>query len=89
MTHMGYFDKRGILLIRDPYRAILSYYQLSQTHEHTGTLDSESFKSAKFRRFVKNAINNWYQIIEDWVLHADMCHIVYFEVKNNLYFIEM
>jgi len=79
ITHMKYFNKKGILLIRDPYRAILSYFQLLQTSEHTGTINKESFKYSKFRKFVKNAIKSWYQIIEDWVLHADMCHIVYFE----------
>ena len=82
--HMNLFGNRGILLIRDPYRALISYWHLIQTKEHTGTKDlrNQSLKlDSSFDSHVRRGADRWLELILDWAEHCAKCHLVYFEVE--------
>ena len=81
--HMRLFGYRGILLIRDPYRAIISYWNLDQTKNHTGVrdLENDSLKlSSSFDSHVRRGATRWLELIMDWSEYCTECHLVFFEV---------
>ena len=57
-NHIKSFAGRGILLIRNPYRAMLSAWN-HRTMTHTGLLDPLEFQSSTFRKFIFMCINRY------------------------------
>ena len=55
-NHIKTFGGRGVLLIRNPYRAILSAWNHNSLN-HTGLMDPLTFQSPTFRKFVFSCIN--------------------------------
>ena len=80
LVHMSYFQNKGILLIRDPYKAIMSYWHLKKSSTYTQSADARDFQNSAFDSFVNTAIVRWLEIILDWVEHAEKLHVVFFEV---------
>ena len=80
--HMELFDNRGILLIRNPYKALISYWELIQTQDHTGSkgVDQDVASSSSFNRHVKTGADRWLELILDWAKNCSECHLVFFEV---------
>ena len=83
---MLYFHGRGILLIRNPFSAILSMFR----HIHFGFHSSSDialkedilsvfsaenlnlYFTKKFRKFAAKSIQKWRNIIDDWVILGDV-----------------
>ena len=99
MENLVYFGGRGILLIRNPYRAILSAYQHLRNGVHSGSdvqlrnnileaLENIDKKIDKedFERFALKQIISWRDIILDWVILGEKVLVVYFEdfVQNKI-----
>ena len=57
-NHIKTFSGRGVLLIRNPYRAILSAWH-HRSWTHTGLQNPLSFQSPVFRKFVFICINRY------------------------------
>ena len=57
-NHIKSFGGRGVLLLRNPYRAILSAWN-HRSMTHTGLLDPLTFQSSEFRKFVFFCINRY------------------------------
>ena len=85
------FSGRGVLLIRNPFQSILSWYRHNEVGPHSesevGQLalsswqreeDQNIFFSEQFQRFARQNIQTWKQIIEDWVIVGDVL-VVHFE----------
>ena len=81
--HMKLFNNRWILLIRNPYKALISYWELTQTQDHTGSrgIDQYVSSSSSFDRHVKTGAARWLELILDWAEHCIECHLVFFEVN--------
>jgi len=91
-ANMLYFHGRAVLLIRNPFSAIISMFR----HVHFGFHSSSDiavkedilnlfkpesvrvFFTRKFRKFASKSILKWRKIIEDWVILGD-CLVVHFE----------
>ena len=57
-NHIKSFGGRGVLLIRNPYRTILSSWN-HDSKTHMGVMDPLSFESSYFRKFVFSSINRF------------------------------
>ena len=80
--HIGQFRGRGVLLIRNPYMAIISLYNFKKTKSHTKSVSAETFQKTDFNEFVQNRAGRWLEIIEDWLLHSTDCYIIQYEVSR-------
>ena len=66
-------------MIRNPFRAIISFWNWEKTENNTGFANTESFCSPEFREFCFNAVSRWYELIEDWVNWGTNIKIIFFE----------
>ena len=91
-ANMLYFHGRAILLVRNPFSAILSMFR----HVHFGFHSSSEmavkedilsvfntekvhlYFTHKFRNFAAKSILKWRKIIEDWIILGDVI-VVHFE----------
>lgn len=64
-----YEGKRAILLVRNPYDAIDSYWNLNATKSHTRTVTDEVYTrfADKFDRLVRNEIEIWLRFHDYWL----------------------
>ena len=82
--HIGRFEGRGVMVVRNPYKALLSYWNLKRTGSHTGTItDPASLRSEGFRQFARAGAAKWLQLVRDWVQGATELHCIYYEVSTN------
>ena len=90
LTHMAGRMGRAVLLIRNPYEALISFWN----HDRSGTYDSktsngllevaESLRSEMFRDFVRLEIRLWSEINEDYLaLSPDLLVVHYEDVKDD------
>jgi len=79
INHIKKFKGRAVLVIRNPFDAILSYYNYRGTHSHTKKLNSSAFLTPKFKDFAYTGITRWYELIEDWIDYGTQVHIVFYE----------
>ena len=75
------FGGRAVLVIRNPYEAILSYWNFKQTQSHTKTVAVRSLHSAEFRKFARVGALRWLEIIQDWLLYSTDLYVVLYEVR--------
>ena len=66
-------------MIRNPYRALISFWNWEKTGNNTGLANTGSFCSTEFREFVFNAVSRWCELIEDWVTWGKNLKVVFFE----------
>jgi hypothetical protein len=64
-----YAGARAVVLVRNPYDAMDSYWNLNATKSHTKTLDDEVYErfTDKFERLVRNEINVWLRFHDYWL----------------------
>ena len=74
-NHIKTFAGRGILLIRNPYRAMLSAWN-HRTMTHTGLMDPLEFQSSTFRKFIFVCINR-YRLTDTSITN------IYFKLGGN------
>ena len=92
MENLVYFGGRGLVLIRNPLRAILSAYQHYKNGVHSGSevqlrnniLEALENRDKKidyedFEKFAFNHLNSWRDIILDWIILGKQVLVVYFE----------
>ena len=84
--HVAHFGGRGVLVIRNPYKAILSYWNFKRTKSHTKTVAAESLHSGEFQEFVRVGAERWLELIQDWLEFSTDCHVIMYEVSiSTLY----
>ena len=66
-NHVRQFVGGGVLVIRNPYNAIISFWNFEQTGTHTVFAGRKSFCSLAFREFAFRSIFRWYELHEDWL----------------------
>ena len=88
-NNLVYFNGRGILLIRNPFKALISYFRHLIVGFHSGSnvLNATTrrrrehigvFYTEEFEVFAYNHVEKWRQIVEDWVTVGNV-HVVHFE----------
>ena len=84
MDHINMFGGRAVVVIRNPFKAILSYWNYISTKSHTASANKTSFSSQKFKDFAFVGINRWYEIISDWLKYGTEVYFVFYEnLKEN------
>ena len=79
--HVQQFSGRGVLVIRNPYKAILSYWNFKNTKSHTKTVDVSSLHSEQFLDFVRVGAERWLEVIKDWLQLSTSCQVILYEVS--------
>ena len=85
--HVAQFGGRGVLVIRNPYKAILSYWNFKRTKSHTKTVAAESLHSPEFQEFVRVGAERWLELIQDWLEFSTDCHLIFYEVSREFVFL--
>ncbi len=70
-NHIKMFEGRAVVVVRNPFKAILSYWNYISTRSHTASANNNSLLSPKFRDFGFVGINRWYEVISD--LSGSVC----------------
>ena len=72
----------GVLVIRNPYKAILSYWNFEKTQSHTEIVQTQTLLTDDFIDFSTRGIDRWLQLIEDWIYFSENYHVIFYEVEN-------
>ena len=75
------FSGRGILLIRNPYRALVSYWnhiRAESTVKSNPDLEQE-IHTDLFSRFMMNEAKLWYEVAYDWIALGSHLTVVHYE----------
>ena len=82
--HIRQFGGRAVLVIRNPYKAIISFYNFKYTGgSHTEIVAAERLHSVEFQEFVREGAAKWLELIEDWLQYSTDCHIIMYEVSQS------
>ena len=97
--NLVYFNGKGILLIRNPFKAILSAFRHQTVGVHSNSLialrvnilsafthnskENEAFNGKEFEKFVINHIKVWKEIVEDWIYLGEVLVVHYEEVVDD------
>ena len=78
-------QNRGVVLIRNPYKAILSYWNNLHTREqgggHLQQASPDTLKTPDFNNFVSVSSERWLELISDWVLYSRESIVILYEVN--------
>ena len=78
-THVAAFNGKAVMVIRNPYKAILSYWNFFNTKSHTNVISEGSFESSKFKDFIFTGASRWLELIEDWLSLGKSIYIIFYE----------
>ena len=79
--HVALFGGRGVLVIRNPYRAIISFWNHKKAG-HTNTAVLESLESEEFKTFVIDQAERWLEVTQDWLELSQSCPVIFYEVSE-------
>ena len=92
------FQGRGVVLVRNPYKAIMASWNIRSTLSHTETINSETLTSKQFRAYVGLGGSRWLKIITDWVGLGNKVYFMFYEdlvddlteeIRNLLNFLKL
>ena len=76
LQHIEIFEGRAVLVVRNPYKAIISSWNYAKTHSHTESADTNN---QEFLIFAEKQIYAWLQLISDWVENSTELHCLFYE----------
>ena len=82
--HIRQFGGRGVLVIRNPYKAIVSLYNLKLTKSHTESVSAQSLLTKDFHSFVRENAEKWLEVIQDWLLYSTEVYVILYEVSITI-----
>ena len=83
--HVAIFGGRGVIVVRNPYKAIISYWNWEKTGgHHTKVVKYDTYDTQEFRDFVFTGVYRWFELIDDWIKFGkDLYFVFYEELKDN------
>ena len=72
---------RGVLVIRNPYKSIISFYNFAKTGSQTKSVSAEDLATEDFSQFVREGAERWLQLLQDWLLYSTDCYVILYEVR--------
>ena len=78
--HIRQFGGRGVLVIRNPYKAIISFYNFARTGSHTKSVSAEILATTDFHNFVREGAERWLELLQDWLQYSKDCYVIMYEV---------
>jgi len=77
--YINQFEGRAIVIVRNPFKCIISYWTFTR-HGHTEKLDDkDSLLSKEFRYFALVGINRWLELITDWIDYGSEVYFLFYE----------
>ena len=83
LDHIRKFGGRAVLVVRNPYKAIISFYNFYQTGSQKKSVAAERLQSKDFHNFVRDGAERWLELIQDWLLFSTDLHVVMYEVSSE------
>ena len=83
LDHIRKFGGRAVLVVRNPYKAIISFYNFYQTGSQKKSVSAERLQSKDFHNFVRDGAERWLELIQDWLLFSTDLHVVMYEVSSE------
>ena len=83
---MTQFPGGAVLLVRNPYHAILSYWDWEESGgRHTATAAPASRATQRFSQFVTTAAGRWEELVADWARwsRGPVTLVLYEELKQD------
>jgi len=81
--------ERAVLLIRSPYRALMSEFNRvnNEHHLHVGKADEEAFRNGTWDNFLAENIERWQNSITSWInqYSGDVHVVCYEDLKENTF----
>ena len=77
--HINSFKGRAIVIIRNPYKAIISNWNHMKATSNTKIADASTFKTLAFEKFVFQQSLRWLEVIEDWITFGREVHFIFYE----------
>jgi len=78
-AHVQKFIGGGVLIIRNPFTAIMSHWNYAKTLSHTVVATDKTFCTQDFQMFTFRSISRWLELIEDWVIWSPNLLVVFYE----------
>ena len=84
-THIDHFGGRGVVVVRNPYQAIISYWNWEKTGgHHTKVVPLSTYSTREFKNFAFTGIYRWFELIDDWIKFGKDLYFVFYEnLKDN------
>ena len=79
IEHINEFYGRAVVVVRNPFNSILSYWNFYRTGSQTATADKNTLLTKEFQDFAFVGINRWYEIINDWLIYGKDVYFVFYE----------
>ena len=73
------FQGRAVVLVRNPYNALVALWNFKQTQSHTSVANRSTYDTEQFQRFITSQSTHWLKIIENWVKHGKDLHFIAYE----------
>jgi hypothetical protein len=73
------FQGRAVLVVRNPYKDILSYCNVFTTKSHINAINEYSFDSIKFKDFVFTGASRCFELINDWINIGNDVYFIFYE----------
>ncbi|XP_067670759.1 WSCD family member GA21586-like [Haliotis asinina] len=70
--------KRAILIIRNPYKAMVADFNREQSKNHVGTVSLPYFIKG-WKRYLAGWTNRWLQLNHNWITLMDNLHVIFYE----------
>ncbi|KAK8728143.1 hypothetical protein OTU49_009136 [Cherax quadricarinatus] len=77
-SHIKKFNSTGILLLRNPYRAILAYHNFL-FGGHTGYAPMSNYRRKDWSAFVHLQIRSWLETAINWTTQAKRLQVLHYE----------
>lgn len=81
--------QKAVLLIRSPYRALMSEFNRvnNDHHLHVGKADEEAFRNGTWDNFLADNIEKWQNSITSWInqYEGDVHVVCYEDLKENTF----
>ena len=71
-------------MIRNPYKAIVSLYNLKLTKSHTESVSAQSLLTKDFHSFVRENAEKWLEVIQDWLRYSTEVYVILYEVSITI-----
>ena len=86
--HIEKFSGRGVVVVRNPYKAIISYWNFLKIGwprvVQADEVKLRGYNTSEFRNFVFRGIYRWFELIDDWVqFGSDIYFVFYEDLKGN------
>ncbi|KAF2352945.1 Myosin VI cargo binding domain [Trinorchestia longiramus] len=76
------FQGRGVLILRNPYRAILAWHNFV-VGGHRGYASVSNFRRRGWQIFIHNSLRTWLLLAKQWLTKGTSVHVLHYELLQE------